>query len=402
MFSEQLFDLILNLGEDWKVSKVNANFKIEEVDVFVEYVGKKADNPSTFETCAIYDHAPIRRWRHLDTMQYKTYINCCVPRIKDSTGKVKTIKVPWADEYERHTYLFERLAIDILQSTKNQTKTAQLLRCGFNVINSIMHNSVARGLNRRPKKHFFEHISIDEKSFKHGHSYVTVASDPLTGIVIEVTENRDYSSCKKVLNAIVKMGDKVKTVSMDMWKPYMNATKDILPKAEIIHDKFHLVKYMNDAVDKVRKREVKRHEELKNTKYLFLKNPENQTEKQRIKFETISSVNYEVSRAWRVKENFRALFGCKSIKEATILLIRWMGNAIQTNITEISKVVETYQTHLRGIVNAMVETFTNAMAERLNGKIQEVKACGRGYRRFDNFRNAILFFHGGLCLYPLN
>jgi transposase len=69
--------------------------------------------------------------------------------------------------------------------------------------------------------------------------------------------------------------------------------------------------------------------------------------------------------------------------------------------TKITKVVETYKAHLRGVINAMVETFTNAMAERLNGKIQEVKACGRGYRRFENFRNAILFFNGGLCLYPL-
>jgi len=320
MFSEELFDIILNLGKSWKVSKVVANLKIQEVDVFVEYIGDKADNPSTNAVCPIYDHAPIRRRRHLNTMQYKTFINCCVPGIKDSTGKVKTIKVPWADEYERHTYLFERVAIDILQSTKNQTKTAQLLRCGFNVINSIMHNSVARGLNKRPKDHCFEHISIDEKSFKHGHSYVTVVSDPLTGVVIEVAENRDYSACRKILNEIVKPGNKVKTASMDMWKPYINATKDIIPNAEIVHDKFHLVKMMNDAVDKVRKREVKQHEALRNTKYLFLKNPGNQTEKQRIKFETITSVNYEVSRAWRVKENFRAIFGCKSIKEASILL----------------------------------------------------------------------------------
>jgi transposase len=70
------------------------------------------------------------------------------------------------------------------------------------------------------------------------------------------------------------------------------------------------VKYLNDAVDKVRRREVRQNEELKNTKCIFLKNPENQTEKQRVKFESITAANYEVSRAWRVKENFRDIFGC--------------------------------------------------------------------------------------------
>jgi len=388
----------LNIGDEWKVERVYANFKTEEVDVFLEFIGKEAEDPDTFELCPIYDHAPSRRWRHLNTMQYKTYINCGVPRVKTPSGKVKTIKVPWADGYERHTNLFERLAIGMLRSTKNQTKPVEPLRCGFNVINRNIHNAVKRGLKGRPDNHYFEYLSIiDEKSFKKGHKYVTVLSDPLSGVVVDVSENRDDTACRQVLNRAIKPEhrDKVKTVSMDMWKSFMNATKDHLPNAEVVHDRFHLAKYLNDAVDKVRRRAVRQNEELKNTKYIFLKNPENQTEKQRVKFESIAAANHEVSRAWRVKENFRDIFGCESLDEASSLVNQWIRDAIKTKINEISKVADIFKNHLRGIINAMVDTFTNAMAERLNGKIQEVKACGRGYRRFENFRNANLFFHGG-------
>lgn len=67
-------------------------------------------------------------------------------------------------------------------------------------------------------------------------------------------------------------------------------------------------------------------------------------------------------------------------------------------IKEIDKVVDEFKKHLNGIINATVDTFTNAMAERLKGKIQEVKSCGRGYKRFENFRSAILIFHGGFHL----
>jgi len=74
------------------------------------------------------------------------------------------------------------------------------------------------------------------------------------------------------------------------------------------------VKYLNDAVDKVRRREVKRNDLLKNTKYLFLKSLKNQTEAQRIKFETIFNINYEVSKAWRIKENFRDISNKPSTK----------------------------------------------------------------------------------------
>jgi transposase len=112
----------------------------------------------------------------------------------------------------------------------------------------------------RPKDYCFEHLSIDEKSFKKGHEYVTVLSDPISGVVIDVSKDRDYKACEQILNSSVKQEhrESVKTVSMDMWKPYMNATKDLLPSAEIVHDRFHLVKYLNDAVDKVRRREVKK------------------------------------------------------------------------------------------------------------------------------------------------
>jgi transposase len=82
---------------------------------------------------------------------------------------------------------------------------------------------------------------------------------------------------------------------MDMWPAYINSAEELLPNAAITHDRFHLIMYGNKAIDQVRRREVKQHDELKNSRYALPKNPENLTEKQRIKFETITGANYEVS-----------------------------------------------------------------------------------------------------------
>jgi transposase len=152
----------------------------------------------------------------------------------------------------------------------------------------------------------------------------------------------------------------------------------------------------------VRRREVKCHEEIKNSRYALLKNPENLTEKQRIKFESIRDANYEVSRAWLIRENFKDIFGSQNIEQAVELFCKWGSSVINSKIEEMNKVAKMFNNHLKGVIHAMVETFSNAMAERLNGKIQEIKSRGRGYRTFENFRSAILFFHGGLMLYPLN
>ena len=74
-------------------------------------------------------------------------------------------------------------------------------------------------------------------------------------------------------------------------------------------------------------------------------------------------------------------------------------DAVNQNVKEVTEVVEMFANHIFGVVNALIRNQSNAMAERLKGKIQELKIVGRGYRTFNNFRSAILFFNGGLDLY---
>jgi len=291
----------------------------------------------------------------------------------------------------------------LLQATKNQTKTAELMRMSFIQINRILYNAVERGLARRNNIGEIKHISIDEKSFKRGHEYVTVLSSPQTGAILNVSSGRKKESVKKVINDTFSEEQKksMQTVSTDMWEAYITTVKEELPTAKLCHDKFHLVKYLNAAVDIVRRKETKTQEELKNSRYIWLKDQANLTEKQRLTFEAINNVNYETARAWRIKENFRDITFNQPFEEAFILFSRWCNDALNSQISPVIKVAEMFKRHTVGIVNAMALNKSNAMAERLNGKIQEIKLSAKGYRTFENFRAAILFYHGKLYLYPL-
>lgn len=406
MFTGDFFEELLNLDEQWQVEQVSVDHQAEEITILITYNAEEALCGDSHEYYRIYDHAPLRRWRHLDTMQYKTYLSCRLPRVKNSAGKVVTIAAPWASKYERYTHLFEHAAIDLLKATKNQTKTAELLRCGFNVINRIMHRSTQRGLARRDLAgRVFKHLSVDEKSFRKGHSYVSVLSDPERGCVLDIAEGRTKTAVQGLLGECLsaRQAQQVETISMDMWKAYMSMAQQKLPQAALVHDRFHLVKYLNEAIDKVRRREVKTQDQLIHSRYVLLKNKANLTEKQRIKFDAIQKANYQVSKAWQVRENFTGLFGKETRKEHGLLLFyQWAEQAICQGIKEVTKVVERFKRHSTGVINALVYSASNAMAERLNGKIQEVKSTARGYRTFDNFRSAVLFFHGDLQLYPLN
>ena len=263
--------------------------------------------------------------------------------------------------------------IDTLLETKSQTATSRLLLLTFDQVHHVMERAVEFGLLHR--------------------------SD---GTVLEVVGGRKKEDAKalicKALNPIQRAN--VLTASIDMWDPFRDAVKDLMPLAVICHDKFHLVKHLNAAVDAVRRREVKSNEYLKRTRYLFLKDTARLTDKQQIKFDAIVNANYEVSRAWRIKEDFRDIVKGKLDRaEAFTLYMMWRQRALAANIPEITKVLEMFDRHQKGIINALCMGRNNGKAERMNGSIQELQTVGRGYRDVERFRIAVLFFYGGLTLH---
>jgi transposase len=398
-------NLILDFGDDWVVTELDTDHKEKEVYIYLEYNSDIYEDPETLEPARLYDHCEMREWRHLDILDYKSYIRCRVPRVKCNDGKVRQISLGWSNQHDRHTFHFEIRVINLLKITKNQSKTAEFMNCSFRLVNRIMHRCTQRGMERRNLSHVpFEHISIDEKAYKKGHKYVTVITHPKSGVILEVGEGRDTLSTEKLLEkAFTKTQlENINTVSMDMWKPYMQSIESKAPNAEIVHDKFHLIKYLNEAIDKIRRREVYKNEMLKNSRYILLKNEQNLTDKQQVKYQMIKDSNFEVTKAMNVRENFKLLFDyCHDEKGAIEILKNWAQDAYLKCIKEVNKVVKTFINHAWGIVNALISGLNNVMAERFNGKIQEIKIASRGYRKFKNFRSAILFFHGGLNLYPL-
>lgn len=399
--TEHFFEKLLDFGSCWKVERVVVN-ELNEVDIFLKFDLESYKELQADRYEFVHDYLDYRRWRHLDILQFRTYINAKIPRIKHKDSKIESVKVPWAQAGKHHTHLFEIHAIDLLLATKNQTKTSELLRCGFNMVNKIMHNATQRGLLRRDSDATYKQLSIDEKAFKKGHNYVSVLSNQEQGIILDVAQGRTKKATKTLLNNTLSETQKsrVETVSLDMWKSYNTAVDEILPKAKKVHDRFHLIKYLNEAVDLVRKREVKKNEILRNSRYSLLKNKYNLTIKQHFKFDEVLRANTAVGYVWGLKESFKSLFGCKDFEEAFKRLSDWNSFVIWKAIPELTKVANMFSNHITGVCNALVEKASNAMAERLNGKIQLIKTVGRGYRKFENFRSAILFFNGGLNLYP--
>jgi len=402
MTSIELLNRLLYLGADWDVKDILVNEHFKEIDIFIKYLPITGHCPLTKTECKIYDFRESRRFRHLDLFEYKTFINARLPRVINPKDNITTIELSWAGDRVSYTYMFEDRVIDTLKLSKNQTKTADFFDTSFDIIHGIMQRAVSRGLKRRRLDNIWA-LGLDEKSFGNGQKYITILSDPIKKCVIDIIEGRKVEDAEELLSWTLspQQLESVELVTMDMWKPFMIAVEEIIPQSAIVHDKFHISKYLNKAVDDVRKQEIDKHDILKKTKYIFLKNKESWTDLQIIKFEEINQINLSTSQAWHIKENFKGIYNQGRQELCLAYFEQWYKDTLDSGIKQMIKVADTLLNHLTGIVNAAVTQITNSIAENLNSQIQVVKSIGRGFANVDSYRNSILFFQGKLNMYSL-
>jgi transposase len=89
------------------------------------------------------------------------------------------------------------------------------------------------------------------------------------------------------------------------------------------------------------------------------------------------------------------------MSESSILLTRWIKDTKYKAMAEVDTVADMFYRHFDGVSRTLMSVSSNAFAERINGCIKQIQLKGRGYRLFESFRSALLFFYGNLDLYPL-
>lgn len=411
MRDTDLYQMLLGLTPPWRVASVDIakpgpGTVLGEITVRVEYPSsQKLHCPECEAIGAGYDSRP-RRWRHLNTMQWKTFIESDVPRVNCPDHGVKQIRVPWAEDQSRFTALFEASTIDVLMAVRSKVQAEQLIGISWDQVDRVMARAVARGLDRR-KIEAIPYLGIDEKSFGKGHNYASVLCDLSRHRVLDVVPERTKAAALALFQTVPEtQRAAVMAVAMDMWPNFMDAKSEVLPQAETVHDKFHVVRELTKAVDTVRKGEHRsltydgKPEVLKKTKYLWLKNPENWTTHQRAHFESLKIDVLQVGRAWSIKEAFDGFWGYRYAGCARKFFDRWYFWATHSRLKPVIEAARTLKRHLPGLLAYCRHRITNAVAEGMNSKIQLIKANARGFRNFEKYRIAILFSCGGLSLYP--
>ena len=407
MDSKELYRVLLGLSEPWTVERVELDMARQEVLVFVTHPPKTRFRcPRCERELGVFDHLVERRWRHLDSCQFMTYLDAQPPRIDCPEHGRLQVELPWAAAGARFTNMFEALAIDVLLAA-NVKRAAQLLRITWDEAWGVMARAVARG--RLAKEYAVpQHIGIDEKAIAKGHHYMTLVCDLQQATIEYIGEGRSEESLAPYFAAFEpEQLAQIESVCMDMWQAYISAVHNAVPRAadKIVFDRFHIMQQVLEALDKVRRKENKAlrtegDERLVNTKYLWLRSAENLTDAAAAQFAALKGATLKTARAWALKESLRTLWDYASRGWAERFWRRWYFWATHSRLAPMIEKAQMIQRHVHNVLTYFTHRVTNAVAEGLNSKIATIQKRACGFRNRNHFKIAVYFHCGGLSLYP--
>lgn len=334
-----------------------------------------------------YDTLQLRRWRHLDFGGVRVYLRYAVRRVTCWKSGVVAEHVPWCDSStSRFTTRFED-AVGFLTQRCDKTSVQEMFSIAWVTVGQIVERVVGRYRPDDPLDGL-KLIGIDELSYRKGHRYVTTVTDHESGRIVWAKEGKNAET---LMTFFEELGDErclaIEAVTMDMSKAYIKAVEEKVPHAQIVFDRFHVQKLVNEALDETRRAEWQRLRELdqdeakkvKGLLWTTRKNPWNLTPKQADRLSTLQQDNERVYRAYLLKESFAEILDRHQPNVVKQKLEGWLSWASRSRLQAFVRVGRTIREHLDDIVAYIRWGLTNGIVEGLNNKLRVITHRAYGF-----------------------
>jgi transposase len=313
-------------------------------------------------------------------------------------GKVFTESDEVFGRRRQSSYRFRRyLGQEALHQTVR--RTAKKEGVGEGLVRRCVAEEIGRRLEVKGAKETPQFMGVDEFSVRGRRLYHTAICNLVERELMEVVEGAGQQRVKEYLDKLPQP-QRVKGVAMDMHEPFRQAVQMCLPQAKVVVDKFHLIRHINNAVDKVRSRlqggsTRGKRRELFQSRYTLLKGAERLVDGEKGRLNQLFGRYPELKRAWVLKESFRAWYRETDRSRAEEMLGLLEERIASDSLYEFKKLLGTFTHWREEILNYFDCRITNGFVEGKNNRIKTIKRMAYGYRNMDNFRMRILATNPG-------
>ena len=356
-------------------------------------------------TCPGYDRSRGRRWRHLDLGGMKFYLRYDTRRVDCPRCGVVVEYLPWADVGVWFTRPFED-QVGYLAQQSSKTTVSKLMRVAWATVGDIIQRVVQR---HQPDGVLdgLTHIGIDELSYRRHHEYVTVVVDHIRSRIVWARKGKNAATARAFFDDLgAKRTAELKAVTIDMSKAYINAVSTAAPAAELVFDRFHVQRLAHDALDEVRRAEVRElapveRKDLKGMRWLLHKNPWNLTGLERDKLSALPRANRRLFRAYLLKEALAGILDGRQVNVARRKLGEWHSWAMRSQLAPFRRLAGTIRKYQDGILAYVRSRLSNGRTEALNGKARTITRRAYGLHSAAALIALLRLCCGGIHLEPV-
>lgn len=353
-----------------------------------------------------YDHQPARRWRHMAVGEMILWVRYARQRVECPRCGIHAEAVSWAASVEtRFTETFEELVTYLARAT-DKTTVSDLLGIAWRTVGAIVERVVERGLDQH-RLDGLSFIGIDEFSYRKGHQYLTVVVDHIERRVVWVGEGRSGKTLARFFDELgVERSRKLECVTMDMAAGYLKVVRGCAAQAQVIFDRFHVQKLAGEAVDTVRREQMRGLEDpverraIKRSRFALLKNPWNLTRRQGEKLREVQRHNRPLYRAYLLKETLARALDYVQPKRAEKAFAEWLVWASHSRLRPFVRLARTLRRHRQGILAYVSYRLTNGVVEGINNRLRMIARRAFGFHGPKALIAMLFLCCGGITLHP--
>jgi len=384
-----LFEAALDIQAPWEIKEVRLDRERRRLDIVLDFQRGALFSCSECHRALVAYDTRMREWRHLDFFQYETHLYAPLPRTDCPDCGVKTVNVPWANPQSGFTLFFEAWAIEMSQVMTIKAASNRL-RISDDRLWRLLKRVVIKAMSTQDLSGVYA-IAVDETSWQKGHKYVSFVFDYHSKKLVFGVEGKDHKVLEHFAQHLEEHGGKrenIRQVCCDMSKAFIKGIEDNFPQAAITFDKFHVIKAVNEALEKIRRREAHDNPVLKGSRWDWMKNPQKLSEAghRRIN-EALSQKRLQTGKAYRLKILLQEILDARNEKTYAAgkgELKGWLRWAFLCRIPEMVEVAQMISRHLEGILNWFSSRMTNALLEGYNSVLRAGRGVARGFRTVAN------------------
>lgn len=355
--------------------------------------------------CPMYDKQLSRQYEYVPLWNIPCYFRYASRRVNCKAHGIHVEQLPWVSGKEHMTTSYQYF-LATWAKRLSWKETASVFGTSWDSVYRAVAKVVEYGLAHREWDNV-EQLGVDEIAVFKGHCYLTMVYQLDKGLrrLLWCGEERKITTLTAFFNEFGETRTaKLKFVCSDMWRPYLKVIKQKAINALNILDRFHIMKKFNEAIDEVRRQEVKDlkaegHDNvLHQGRWLLLKRKENLNEKQTVSLDKLLHINLKSIKAYLMREDFQQFWSYTSAEIAAKFLKEWTTRTMESTIAPMKKVAKMLCSHEALILNWFTAkgALSSGVVEGLNNKAKLTMRKAYGFKTVKCLKIALYHQMGNL------